>query len=205
MWLTILLLLTAPTPVVLPVHFHVAPADGGEGRAVDAGWIATQVAQVNAIFEPHGVQIVDAGQGPLAERYAVADDRRDRNALGPLLKPKVVNVFVVRSLRDVHDPRLYRQGVHWRPFGRAPGPRGHVRHQVILSAQAGPTVLAHELGHFLGHPAHTRTQGNLMSYNRGDGLPTLTSTQGKRMARTARRFVRSGELAPASLLSKPAR
>lgn len=208
MWLTILLLAATAKPITLPVHFHLAPAEAGEGATVDDAWLATQIRQANAIFAPRGLQFAQQSRSALPAKHAVADSRRDRNALGRFLKPKVINVFVVRALRDIHDRKLWRQGVHWRPFGRKKGPKGHVRHQVILSAQAGTTVLAHELGHFFGHPKHTQTRGNLMSYNRGKTLPFLDAKQGRRMFRTARRFVRTRELVPvaaASPLSKPAR
>lgn len=194
MWLTILLALATQAPLTLPLHVHVAPAEGGQGAAVDAAWIAGQIDVANRIFAPHGLRFSLRATTALPEARAVAETRRDRDALGAHLTADVINVFVVRRLRDIHDPSRLRQGVHWRPFGRRQGPKGWIRHQVIVAAYAGRSVLAHELGHFFGHPKHTRTQNNLMSYNRGRGLPFLDAKQGRRMRRWGRRFVRTGEI-----------
>lgn len=196
MLMTILLTLGlwAPPAPRYPLYFHVAPAEDGQGPAVDDAWIDAQVAQARAIFQTIGIDFYRAGQGPLPASDAMLETRADRNALGRLLKPAVINVFIVRSLRDIHDPSRLRQGVHWRPFGRRKGPKGWVRHQVIVSAYAGQTVLAHELGHFFGHPQHSAVPGNLMSYLGRDKPPVLDAKQGRRMRRWARRFVRQGEL-----------
>ena len=96
------------------------------------------------------------------------------------------------------EPGVVRRGVHW----RARRPRG--RHYVIVARYSGPTVLAHELGHFLGHPKHTGTVDNLMSYRRsGTRRPFLDVDQGRRMARAARRMFRRGELAPQNAKRRP--
>ena len=199
MLLTILLAVGALTPTTYPLHFHLAPGVEG-GAAVDPAWIAAQIKSAQEIFSAHGVTFAKTGEQPLPEANAVLEDRADRNALGAHLQPGVINVFIVRSLRDIHDARLLRQGVHWRPYGRKPGPKGYVRHLVIVSAQAGPTVLAHELGHFFGHPGHSKVPGNLMSYKRRDTIPVLSARQGRRMRQWGQRFLRQRELkaAPAT-------
>ena len=68
---------------------------------------------------------------------------------------------------------------------------------MILSAIAGPDVLAHELGHFLGNPAHSDVPGNLMSYQHTEALPFLDALQSSRLRRTLRRYLRTRELVPA--------
>ncbi|MEZ4473292.1 MAG: hypothetical protein R3F60_21395 [bacterium] len=190
-----LALLGAKPAVTFPVVFHVATV--GEAPVVDAAWLDAQLAQANAIFADHGVQLVRQAVVGLPEANARLEDRADRNALGAFLQGGVVNAFIVASLRDVDDPTLLRQGVHWRPYGRRADGRGRVKHLVIVAAYARPTVLAHELGHFFDNPRHSDVQGNLMSYRRGDALPVLDARQSRRMQAAARRFRRSGELVPA--------
>jgi hypothetical protein len=111
----------------------------------------------------------------------------------------VINCFVVASLRDVDDPSRYRRGVHWRPRG---GPAG--RHVVILSSIAGPTVLAHELGHFFGIRRHSAVAGNVMSYAHGTGGPVFDDRQARTVTAFARRFLATRELLPASAMLGPA-
>ncbi|MCA9559673.1 MAG: hypothetical protein KC583_14050, partial [Myxococcales bacterium] len=91
-------------------------------------------------------------------------------------------------LEDIHEPGRVRRGVHWRPRR----PTGS--HLVIVAAYSGENVLAHELGHFFGNPKHSATPGNLMSYTRADGLPTLDAGQIRRVRAHVRRFLKSGEL-----------
>lgn len=198
---------TAPEPTAFPLVFHVAPDAAGE-PVVDAAWIAAQVRSARRIFNTRDIDFAPAGRFALPEANAALEDRADRNALGAFLKPDVINVFIVRSLRDIHDPEVMRQGVHWRPYGRSRGPKGYVRHLVIVAAYAGETVLAHELGHFFGHPKHSQVRGNLMSYKRRDTLPVLSARQGRRMRQWGRRFVRQREVkrvAAAPTRVKPAR
>ena len=173
---------------VFPLRIHVPQA------SVDAPWIAEQVEQANTIFGPHGVRFVAHERLALDDALSVLEDRRDRHALGAHLDSARIDVFVVRSLRDVDDPSLMRRGVHWRPAGR-PG-----AHFVIVSAISGPTVLAHELGHYFGNP-HSPTPGNIMSYDRGEVPPFFDADQVRRIVRSARRFARSG--APATVPSAP--
>ena len=80
-------------------------------------------------------------------------------------------------------------GVHWRTRG------SHRVHFVIVAADAWPTTLAHELGHFFGNP-HTRSSGNLMSYEGRSESSAFDAAQGRRIAAHLRRFLRSGEIRP---------
>jgi hypothetical protein len=180
----------APLPT-LPIAFAVVQAAGE--AVVDASFLADQVGSANAVFGPHGITFVAAKVRPLAERYAALETRADRHALGGETKAGVINCFVVASLRDVDDPSLYRRGVHWRPRGY-PG-----RHFVILSSVAGPTVLAHELGHFFGTREHSEVAGNIMSYDRGEVPPFLDEAQAERARRFAARFLATREILPASV------
>lgn len=173
----------------MPVAVTMAEPRPGEPAASEA-WLAERLAQANTIFAPSGVSFVLRERRTMGVEHAAMEDRPDRHALADLLVPRSINVFVVASLRDVDDPTLMRQGVHWRPHGRR-----HL-HYVILSAVAGPTTLAHELGHFFGNP-HSATPNNVMSYARDDELPPFfDDRQLRRIRRAARRFLREGEIVP---------
>lgn len=168
---------------MFPLRLHVPAA------SVTDGWLVEQVEQANTLFLPHGVGLVIDERVLLDEAHSALEDRRDRHALGALLDPARIDVFVVRSLRDVDDPSLMRRGVHWRPAGR-PG-----AHFVIVSAISSPSVLAHELGHYFGNP-HSATPGNIMSYERGEVPPFFDEAQSRRIARAAARFARERRPAP---------
>lgn len=172
--------------MVLPLVLHIV--DDGSGPVVSDGFTSEQVARANEIFAPHGVQFVVTSEVVRAGRHAALEDKADRDALGAYAERGAIDCFFVRSLRDVDDPSVMRRGVHW-------WSRTHTgKHYVIVSSVAGPNVLAHELGHYLGHPGHSEVAGNLMSYIAAEGLPVLEPKQVARMQRAARRYVQTGEL-----------
>lgn len=173
-----------PAITTFPLRVHVARrADGDATPVVSESWLTAQIAAANELFAPHGVGFVVGVRHALPDAHAALETRADRHALGALLDRAQVDWFVVRSLRDVDDPTQMRRGVHWRPAGR-PG-----AHFVVVSAIAGPTVLAHELGHYFGNP-HSPTPGNIMSYDRGEVPPFFDAAQSRRIARSAARFAR---------------
>ncbi|HEX6246040.1 MAG TPA: hypothetical protein VFZ61_34185 [Polyangiales bacterium] len=170
----------------LPVLFHVALESG---KAVaEPAFLAQQLERANAIFAPLGVTLACVGLRSAVRVPAAIVSREQRDALGMLLQPRVLNVFVTGTLMDVDEPGRARRGVHWRVRSE---PR---RHLVILSAKAGPHVLAHELGHFFGNPAHSQTPGNLMSYTPTEALPWLDPAQIARVQASAARMLAEGEL-----------
>lgn len=172
----------------LPIAFTVALEEGNE--VASRAWLAEQVAQANAIFSPSDTAFVEREHRTMGPEHAHMENRSDRHALADLLVARSINVFVVASLRDVDDPTLMRRGVHWRSANH-PG-----THHVILSAISGPTVLAHELGHFFGNP-HSPVPNNIMSYERdGEVLPFFDADQLRRIRRFRRRFLASEELVP---------
>ena len=193
---SVLVLVAAAAPPVartqdepLPIALTMAEPSAG-APAVTEAWLAERLAQANAIFAPSGVAFVLRERRTMGAEHAAMEDRSDRHALADLLVARSINVFVVASLRDVDDPSLMRQGVHWRPHGRR-----HL-HYVIVSAVAGPTTLAHELGHFFGNP-HSDTPDNVMSYTRDGAVPPFfDAAQLRRIRRHARRFLSEGELVP---------
>lgn len=180
----------------LSLSVAVAEVDGA--RVVDRDWLDRQVARANAVFAPQGLKFRVTGVRTLRGAPAKLENRADRDALGRDLRDGVINVFVVKSLRDIHERDRMRQGVHWRPRTTAPG-----RHLVVVASYAGVNVLAHELGHFFGNRTHPKKLGNIMSYLPKIGVPTFDAAQGRRVARFARRFLETGELKPAPKKSAP--
>jgi hypothetical protein len=185
--MTSLLALALMAPASLPVGVTLAEI-GGEPAATRA-WVERRLAVANAIFEPHDLRFEIAWIRSLANLPARTVTRQHRHAYAPHAVRGVINVFVTPHLDDIHEPGVVRRGVHW----RASRPKG--RHYVIVAGYSGPAVLAHELGHFLGHARHTDVLDNLMSYKRSGGAqPTLTGGQGRAMRRRARRMFRTGAL-----------
>lgn len=172
----------------LPVALSVAAIDGGP--VVSEAWIAERMAQADAIFAPAGLAFRIRERSAMDAAHAAMEDRSDRHALAEGLVTGSINVFVVSSLRDVDDPSRMRQGVHWRS-PRVPG-----SHYVIVSSIAGPSTLAHELGHFFGNP-HSDVVNNIMSYERDGAVPPFfDAAQLRRIRAHARRFLADGELVP---------
>lgn len=176
----------ADAPTTFRVRFEVARVD--ERPVVSEAWIREQLANANTIFAPAGVAFVHAETTALEGRAELVT-RAHRHQLNPRVRGEVINVFVVASLADVDVPGRFIRGVHWRSR------RGTERtqHYCTLSRIAGPTVLAHEFGHFFGNP-HSPTPGNIMSYERGEGPPFFDAAQIRRIRRLMARFVASGEL-----------
>jgi hypothetical protein len=175
-------------PTRLPLVFHVTqPAEDAGAVVAGDAFLERQLERANAIFAPYAIAFA-AKQVRASTARAHMQTRADRDALGRLVEPGVINCFVVASLRDVDEPARMRSGVHWRSRS-VPG-----AHYVILSATAHSDVLAHELGHFMGNPRHSATPGNLMSYQRTEALPFLDDAQQRRMRRRLEHYLRSGEL-----------
>lgn len=174
--------------VRLPLVIHVATLAGAPVASGEQ--IAEWVARASLIFAPQRLGFVAAEVRGLAASHARQETRADRDALARHWAPGAIHCFVVASLLDVDEPGRVRRGVHWRARGAG------ARHYVIVSAIAGPDVLAHELGHFLGNPAHSDVPGNLMSYQRTDALPFLDAAQSSRLQRALRRYLRTRELVP---------
>lgn len=173
----------AREPIVLPIAWHVV--HDAAGPVVSDDFLRERLERANAIFAPYAVAFAAVARDSVPERHAALEDRRDRDALGAHVARGVINCFVVRSLRDVDDPTQMRRGVHWHT------PSAHF---VIISSSSGPNVLAHELGHFLGNPAHSNTTGNLMSYLPGPELPVLDARQVRKLERALRAYLARKEL-----------
>jgi hypothetical protein len=193
-WLSVLALLArlAP-PQELALEGPTATFALSIAVAVDAGrptrddaWIAHQIDDANELFAPTHVRFRWTARRDLSAAHANLHTRADRDALAPLAQGSAIDVFVVASLEDVDEPGRYRKGVAW--TSRPDGARF-----LVLSAEAPRTVLAHELGHFLGN-GHTEIADNLMSYTRTGGPVALSAAQVERTNAFAARLLAAGRL-----------
>lgn len=166
--------------------FHVAPS--AQHHAPPEAFIASQIARVNEAFAPTGLMFEDAGREALVEADAQLVTRADRDRLLVHVKPGAVHCMVVAQLMDVDETGRERRGVHWYRAGTSRP------HMVIVSTLAGDYVLAHELGHYFGNPAHSEQAGNLMSYVPGVRPPFLTDLQRRRIQRSLAAMQRRAEL-----------
>ena len=164
----------------LAVHVAQASADATPRPLVrDEPWIQDQIDAANAMFAPNGIDFRWFQAFEMPPERAALETRGDRDALGDRLERRVINVFVVGSLRDVDDGKSYRMGVCWQST------RDASRRYVIVASSARPSVLAHELGHFFGLGHDTRVN-NLMSYARDDGALFLDGPQRATIAARSR-------------------
>jgi hypothetical protein len=174
----------AEIPTV-PITFSVASDDGEPVR--DAAWIDAQLAEALTMFAPWGVRFKRTSIAPLGADRAHVLTRADRDALAELVRPGVVNVFVVAGLADVDEKDRFRSGVHWRASSQ-PKTR-----YIVLAAAASRGVLAHELGHYFGNP-HSSVPDNVMSYARTGAVPFFDVRQGAIIRSEARRVIATREI-----------
>lgn len=178
-------LAAAPTSAVFPLSIAVA-ADP-EPVVADC-WLDQQVREAERLLANQGVHVAWAERRQLPASAAMLETADDRDDLAAHVRPAVVNVFVVRSLRDVDDPSRTRMGVRWRLR------RDLRRDYVIVSSRAVPSVLAHELGHYFGN-GHSTVVDNVMSYRRRDRRQlTFDTRQGRVMRQTAHRLLARGRV-----------
>lgn len=174
------------------IHIEIRPVVAApDGQpVVDRAGLVAWVERANAIFAPYDLQLV---LGPIETLDAPVEAlvRADRDALARQVTPEVLNLFVVRTLMDIHEPGRVRSGVHWKARHR-----GERVHYIIMASYAVEGVLAHELAHFFDNPKHRHEPGNLVGYIPGPGLPRLDPDQEKRLRRALRRMLTSGELVP---------
>lgn len=173
-----------PDDVTFPISIAVATEDGIPAR--DDAWVAAQIDEANELYAPTGIRFRWTLRREIPSAHARIHTRADRDALAPLVEKNVIDVFVVAALEDVDEPGRYRKGVAWtsKPTNKR---------FLILSGEAFPKVLAHELGHFFGN-GHTIVPDNLMSYVRTGGRVFLDDAQVERIQSFAERFLATGRL-----------
>jgi len=183
------------------LRLFVATEDGR--LAAPPEWLGEQIAEANRHFAPIAVGFELTHAETLDDGSWRIDDRAQRDRLGRLrFERGVIDVFVVARLADVDIEGEEIRGVHWRD--RA----DRSRRWIILSAIAGPFVLAHELGHYFGLP-HSAHRGSLMNKAPDHDVPwqerTFVAAEQRRMRARLRAMLGDGTLVarppPSSLVA----
>jgi hypothetical protein len=156
-------------------------------RVVNDAWVDAQWAAVDRLYAGIGIRFERRWADALPETSARLETKEDRDALGEHFVEGVINVFFVKALLDIDEIGRIRMGVCWRTPSR--------KRFVAVASNAKPTVLAHELGHFLGN-GHSKVMDNVMSYDRTGGPVFFDATQKKTMRATALQLLRDGVVKP---------
>jgi hypothetical protein len=168
---------------ILTLNVAVRAVDVDGTRVVDDVWVDTQWAAVDRLYAKMGIRFERRWADVLPATSARLETKEDRDALGEYFVEGVINVFFVKALLDIDEIGRIRMGVCWRTPSR--------RRFVAVASNAKPTVLAHELGHFLGN-GHSKVMDNVMSYDRTGGPVFFDAVQKKTMRATALQLLRDG-------------
>ena len=152
-------------------------------RVVDDAWVDAQWAAVDRLYAGFGIRFDRRWADPLPETSARLETKEDRDALGEHFVEGAINVFFVKALLDIDEIGRIRMGVCWRTPAR--------KRFVAVASNAKPTVLAHELGHFLGN-GHSKVVDNVMSYDRTGKPVFFDATQKKTLRATAMQLLLDG-------------
>ena len=171
--------------ITLPVAVAAVTIDGG--RVVDDAWIDAQWAAVDRLYAGFGIRFDRRWVEALPETSARLETKEDRDALGDHVLEGTINVFFVKSLLDIDEIGRIRMGVVWRTPQK--------KRFVAVASNAKRTVLAHELGHFLGN-GHSKVVDNVMSYDRTGGPVFFDANQKRTMRATALQLLRDGIVKP---------
>ena len=172
---------------VLTLSVAVSAVDIEGTRVVDDTWIDAQWAAVDRLYSGIGIRFERRWADPLPATSARLETKEDRDQLGEYFVDGVINVFFVKALLDIDEIGRIRMGVCWRTPSR--------KRFVAVASNAKPTVLAHELGHFLGN-GHSKVVDNVMSYDRTGGPVFFDATQRKTIRATALQLLRDGVVKP---------
>jgi hypothetical protein len=171
--------------LTMPVAVRAVSIDGE--RVVDDAWVEAEWAAVDRLYAGIGIRFDRRWAEPLPETSARLETKEDRDALGEHFVDGKINVFFVKALLDIDEIGRIRMGVCWRTPAR--------KRFVAVASNAKPTVLAHELGHFLGN-GHSKVVDNVMSYDRTGGPVFFDAVQKKTMRATALQLLRDGAVVP---------
>jgi hypothetical protein len=168
---------------VLTLNVVVRAVDIDGERVVDDAWVDAQWAAVDKLYAGMGIRFERHFGEPVPATSARLETKEDRDKLGDYFAEGVINVFFVKALMDIDEIGRIRMGVCWRAPGR--------KRFVAVASNAKPTVLAHELGHFLGN-GHSKVVDNVMSYDRTGGPVFFDAAQKRTMRTTALQLLRDG-------------
>jgi len=172
---------------ILTMNVAVRAVDVEGTRVVDDAWVDAQWAAVDRLYAKMGIRFERRWDDSLPATSARLETKEDRDALGEYFVDGVINVFFVKALLDIDEIGRIRMGVCWRTPSR--------KRFVAVASNAKPTVLAHELGHFLGN-GHSKVMDNVMSYDRTGGPVFFDAAQKKTMRATALQLLRDGVVRP---------
>lgn len=173
--------------VRLPLTVHVAT--GADKVVFDLRRLNRSVWRANEALRESGIEVYVARVVLLPDGFASVRHRRDRRRLANFAPPDgTVHVFLVGSLELGGLLRADRsvRGLHWRYRGVLGRMRN--REYLIVSNDAPPTTLVHELGHLFGLE-HDTSHQNLMCSCRQGPRQIFSPDQGLRMRQGALAFV----------------
>lgn len=175
----------APDLTKIPLRIRVCGAMSDAAKA----FVDVELSEVARIYRAHRLGFVEvAAPAGLGEAPLDVISRDDRDAFARFLVRGAIDVFVVRKLDDVDEPGRSRMGVAWRCLADLE------KRYVLVASYARPSVLAHELGHFLGNP-HSAIRNNVMSYDHDEGIPsTMNAAQAARVRAAAQKGFADGSL-----------